>query len=359
MNVTVITPDELGATELTAWRAMQEATPALDSPFLSPEFARAVGHQRPGARVAVLSDGQRLLGFFPFERHRFGLGLPIGSGMCDSQGLIHVPGLDWDPMELLRACGLRLWRYDHLAEGQTPFETEVVAREGSPVIDLRQGYDAYLAALRARSARRAKHLRRDERALGRRVGEVRFTFHETDPGSLDTLMRYKSAHYRAKGQVDLFNQPRPTALVRELQRARGATCTGVVSVLYAGRRPVAWLFGLRARHVLHIWFSAYDPDVGQFSPGILVRLKAAEAAAAEGLDLIDLGKGQEPYKDAIKTSELRLSEGWVDRRTLPATVRRAQVQAVTRVRGAVAGSPVLRRAALNTLNAIPRPGHAG
>ncbi|MFG2333879.1 GNAT family N-acetyltransferase [Streptomyces sp. NPDC048604] len=358
MNVTVITPDELGEAELTAWRAMQEATPALDSPFLSPEFTQAVGHQRPGARVAVLSDGQRLLGFFPFERHRFGLGLPIGSGMCDCQGLIHVPELDWDPMELLRSCGLRLWRYDHLAEDQTPFETEVVDRAGSPVIDLRQGYDAYVAALRARSTRRAKHLRQDERLLARRVGEVRFAFHDTDPESLDALMRHKSAHYRAKEQVDLFNQPRATALVRELHRARGATCTGVVSVLYAGGRPVAWLFGLRSLRVLHIWFSAYDPDVGQFSPGILVRLKAAESAAAEGLDRIDLGKGREPYKEAMKSSELPRSEGWVDLRTIPATVRRTQVEAVTRVRGAVAGNPVLRRAALNTLNAIPRLGHA-
>jgi CelD/BcsL family acetyltransferase involved in cellulose biosynthesis len=80
----------------------------------------------------------------------------------------------------------------------------------------------------------------------------------------------------------------------------------------------------------------------------------AEAAASEGIDHIDLGKGAEPYKNDVKNGDLSVGEGWVDRRTLPAAVRRAQAELVWRARAAVAGSPVLRSVALSALNAFPR-----
>ncbi|MFF8293213.1 GNAT family N-acetyltransferase [Streptomyces sp. NPDC016309] len=353
MDITVIAPDELGAAESAAWRAMQEATPVLESPFLSPEFAQAVGNWRRGARVAVLSEAAGPVGFFPFECRPFGLGLPIGSGVCDCQGLIHDPGLEWDPVGLLRSCRLTLWRYDHLTQEQTPFETGVELRTGSPVIDIWRGFDAYLSAL-AWSANRTKRLRRAERQLSDQVGDVRFVFDDHSPGSLEAFMRNKSAHYRAKGQVDLFSRPGTVALLRELRSTKAATCTGILSVLYAGDRPIAWLFGLRSRRLMHDWFSTYDPAAAHFSPGMLLRMKVAEAAASAGIERIDLGKGTEPFKNTIKTSDVPLAEGWVERPTVAAKARRAQMEAVTRLRSAATRRPVMRRAALKALDTLPR-----
>jgi 2-polyprenyl-6-methoxyphenol hydroxylase-like FAD-dependent oxidoreductase len=74
MRIFLIHPQELGQAEIASWHSMQQATPELDNPFLSPEFAVAVGRARPDARVAVLMDGNSTLGFFPYERHRLGLG---------------------------------------------------------------------------------------------------------------------------------------------------------------------------------------------------------------------------------------------------------------------------------------------
>jgi CelD/BcsL family acetyltransferase involved in cellulose biosynthesis len=54
MRVTIVRPEELGAAELSAWRAMQRASPHLASPFLAPGFALAAGRVRPRSRVAVL-----------------------------------------------------------------------------------------------------------------------------------------------------------------------------------------------------------------------------------------------------------------------------------------------------------------
>ena len=43
MRVLLICPDELSSAEIAAWHSMQRATPSLANPFLSPEFAVAVG----------------------------------------------------------------------------------------------------------------------------------------------------------------------------------------------------------------------------------------------------------------------------------------------------------------------------
>ena len=122
---------------------MQRKTESLVNPFLCPEFTVAVDSFRPDARVAVLADGREIIGFFPFQRRRFGVGLPIGAGLNDCQGLIHAPEVDWDPRELLRACKVSVWQFDHLVNGQLPFERYAVTVASSPVIDLTKGFTAY------------------------------------------------------------------------------------------------------------------------------------------------------------------------------------------------------------------------
>ena len=94
---------------------MQIRDPAQGNPFLSPEFAASIGRFRPGARVAVLSDGGSVTGFFPFEKRRLGVGVPIGAGLTDCQGLVHEPGFEWDALDLLRGCGVSAFYFDHLA----------------------------------------------------------------------------------------------------------------------------------------------------------------------------------------------------------------------------------------------------
>jgi CelD/BcsL family acetyltransferase involved in cellulose biosynthesis len=97
---------------------MQRADAALGNPFLSPEFAAAVGRFRPRARVAVLTDGAAVSGFFPFERRRLGVGVPLGAGLTDCQGLMHAQGLEWDARGLLRGCGMSVFHFDHLEQQQ-------------------------------------------------------------------------------------------------------------------------------------------------------------------------------------------------------------------------------------------------
>jgi CelD/BcsL family acetyltransferase involved in cellulose biosynthesis len=93
--------------------------------------------------------------------------------------------------------------------------------------------------------------------------------------------------------------------------------------------------------VLTCWFPAYDPAYARFSPGLLLHLRMAEAAAADGIAYLDLGRGQKQYKDSLKTRELSVSEGWVTRRHPVAFGHRARRAPVRALRNTVVARPEL------------------
>ncbi|TVL90669.1 GNAT family N-acetyltransferase [Streptomyces sp. SAJ15] len=316
-------------------------SPELANPFLSPEFTLALGRCRREVRIAVVREEGEPVAFFPFQRTRLGVGRAIGLGVSDSQGLVHRPGFQWDARELLQACRLAVWEFDHLVEGQKPFEVGVVRTFPSPVIDVDQGYAAYLGQLRSRSPKFARTTLAKERKLGRDVGEVRYIHDERNPEALRTLMAWKSAQYRRTGRSDRFAHPWIARLVHQLFHTRTPSFAGLLSVLYAGGRPVAAHFGLRSEHVLACWFPAYDTAYAKFSPGLALHLRMAEGAAAEGLAYLDLGRGEKEYKDSLKTRDLSVSEGWVTRRHPVAFGHRARRAPVRALRNTVLSRPEL------------------
>ncbi len=322
MQISVIHPRELGSAETAAWHAMQGQTAALANPFLCPEFATAIGASRPAARVAVLTDGPDFAGFFPFERRKLGVGMPIGASLTDCQGLVHAPGVEWDAQELLKACGVSVWHFDHLVAGQRPFAPYQSASAASPVIDLTDGFAAYAERLRARSPQFSRDAARKARKLGREVGELRFVPDTRDLGGLRALMAWKSDQYRRTGRPDRFDQPWIVDVVEQLLTSRQNGFSGKLSLLYAGDTPVAGHFGLSYGGVLGYWFPAYDPNFGRYSPGLTVLLRMAEEFAAVGVHSIDLGKGTKRYKEQMKSHDLTVTEGTVTGRSVLAAAHR-------------------------------------
>ncbi|MBA0050589.1 GNAT family N-acetyltransferase [Streptomyces sp. AJS327] len=341
MAIQVCRPEELDPGHLARWTAFQaeghrHGSPELANPFLAPEFARAVARHRPGVRVAVLggADGEPA-GYLPYQRSASGVGRAVGLGLSDCQGLVHRPDFVWDSRELLWACGLALWEFDHLAAGQRGFVPGVTGSFGSPVIDVDQGFESYLEGVRARSPSFLRGTRYKERKMGRRVGEVRYVHDERDPAPLETLMRWKSAQYRRTGRGDRFARPWIVRLVRELFETRTDSFAGQLSVLYAGDAPIAAHFGPRSPRVHSCWFPAYDPEFARYSPGLVLHLRMAEGAAASGISYLDLGRGRKEYKDWLKTRELLVHEGWVTRRHPVALAHRMRHAPVRALRNAV------------------------
>jgi CelD/BcsL family acetyltransferase involved in cellulose biosynthesis len=328
VRVLLCRPDELGPNEIAAWQSMQRSTASLANPFLSPEFALAVGRFRPGARVAVLYDGQSIAGFFPFERRRLGAGVPIcgwPGTLC--QGLVHAPGADWDPHELLRGCGLSVWQFDHLVAGQKPFERYQAAMAPSPVMDLSDGFASYHAQLTAKSPRFSKDLARRTRNLARDGGELRFVTDSHDASLLRTLMAWKSEQYRRMAAIDRFDRPWVVGLLETLHGTAGPHVSGVLSAAYAGDQPVAAQFGMRSGRVFAGWFTAYDRRFAKYSPGLIQFMQMAESLAADGVDTIDLGEGAAAYKERLKTYDSFVARGIVTGRSVLAAAHRAGLNA--------------------------------
>jgi CelD/BcsL family acetyltransferase involved in cellulose biosynthesis len=356
VQISVVRPNELGPAEIAAWQSMQRQTSSLANPFLCPEFAVAVGNVRPEARVAVLADGPAILGFFPFERRRLGVGVPIGAGLSDCQGLIHAPGLDWDPRELLRGCRLAVWQFDHLVAGQQPFERFAVAMAPSPVIDLTEGFAAYQEKLQVKSPRFCRDLGRQMRKLERDAGELRFVGDARDTGVMRTLMGWKSEQSRQNEWIDVFARPWVADLVDYLFGIQGNRFSGLLSVCYAGDQPVAAQFGLRSESVFAGWFTAYDSRFGKYSPGLIQLMQMAEALAAAGIQTIDLGDGAASYKERLKSHDQFVAEGMAARRPALARAQRARSTMAAWARRQIKQYPPLFRAADRLLRHYDRIG---
>lgn len=353
-EITIHRPEELSTELRRAWHRAMDDSPDYANPFLAPEFAAGVGRYRAGARVAVLHEHAEPVGFLPYERNSFGVGRAIGLGLSDAQALVHRPGVTWDTQELLKACGLSVFEFDHLVEEQKPFGRHVTGTFASPVIDLKDGDgdDSYAEWLRGAYPGLAKTTLKKERRLARDLGEMRFVFDERDPRALPTLMRWKSAQYRRTGRMDRFARPWIVELVNHLYQVREEHFTGVLSVVYAGDRPVAAHFGPRSRTVFAPWFTAYDPELRYYSPGLIMHLRMAQAAGRDGVRLMDLGRGDKEWKDWLKTRELRVGEGFATRPHPVAAAHRLWRRPVRGLRNTVLAHPGLREPADRLLKTV-------
>ncbi|TPQ16524.1 GNAT family N-acetyltransferase [Streptomyces sporangiiformans] len=352
MDIKIHRLDGLSASHLRAWHRVMDESPEYANPFLAPEFAIGIGRYRGGARVAVLHENGEAVGFFPYERNSFGVGQAIGLGLSDCQALVHRPGVTWDTQELLRACGLSIFEFDHLVEEQKPFGRYVTGRFASPVVDLEHSDRSYPEWLRGAYPGLAKTTLKKERRIGRDVGDIRFVFDERDPRLLRRLMQWKSAQYRRTGRMDRFARSWIVDLVDHLFHVRDEHFTGVLSVLYAGDRPVAAHFGPRSRTVLAAWFTAYDPEFHRYSPGLMMHLRIAEAAGRHGVTLMDLGRGDKEYKDWLKTRELRVGEGFAARPHPVAAAHRLWRRPVRGLRNTVLAHSALRQPADRLLKTV-------
>jgi CelD/BcsL family acetyltransferase involved in cellulose biosynthesis len=354
MKVSVVRPQELGREELASWRRMQGSAPALANPFLSPGFTLASGRVRPTTRVAVLEEGQAVTGFFPFDQGRLRVGRPVGPRLSDYQAIIHSPGWEWDAKDLLKGCQLDVWEFDHLVADQIATAGKHASPRTSPIIEMPQGYEAYLAERQRTSKKIFRSTFSKLRKLEREVGETHFEFDDQDRQALDLLMRWKSAQYRRTGLWDRFAVRWIVALVRDLFESRSEGCLGTLSTLRCDGRVVALHLGLRSESSLSCWFPAYDVGLAKYSPGLGLHLKMAEAAAAAGIQYLDLGKGDEDYKQSLKTGDVIVAEGWIDRPTAPALARRFG-QAPRRF---VLSHPPLRRAMRSALKQLAAVRHS-
>ena len=318
MRISVISAVELDSSLRSRWHSVQAASPELASPFFCPQFTEAVACIRSDVRVAILEDDTQVVGFFPFQRRRGGFGRPVGLGLSDYHGMITTGTLEWDPVTVVRHCGLVRWKFDHLPVSQDAFRPWVTAVDESPIMDVSQGFEHYQATRLALGGTEIRTIQRRLRKLEREVGEIRFVANDLDHKIFSRILALKSQQCRRSGAYDFLQ--RAPWIQRFLHRLFSMDTDegfrGVLSSLYAGDKCIAAHFGIRSRDIWHWWFPCYEAEFRQYSPGLLLLYRLAEHAAAAGLRHVDLGKGLSRYKLNLMTKSVGLAEGCVARQSL-------------------------------------------
>ncbi len=85
MRLETVHPRELSASDAALWRAHQTSDPALQSPYLTPDWAKLIGDVREDARVVVIQDGA---GFFGAQRLSRFAAMGMGAPIADYQGVV-------------------------------------------------------------------------------------------------------------------------------------------------------------------------------------------------------------------------------------------------------------------------------
>lgn len=311
MKIHHIAGHELDDDLTRQWAALQRAEPVFESAFFHPEFTRAVAATKSNVELGIVEDGGRALAFFPFERVSRRLGAPVGGLLSDYHGIVFDKALDpaFNPLTLLRACGLECWDFDHLPAAQALIPHDPRRQFESPQIDLSHGYEAYARRKRAAGSHMIDRIEYLERRLVREAGPVRFAAQESDEEAFERVLQWKSAQFARTQKFDIFSAGAARDVLRALRRIETPEFAGTLSTLRAGDRLIAAHFGLRSGGAFHYWFPAYDVDFARYSPGHILVLKLAAGCEALGIRSIDLGAGAQPYKLRLATGANLLSAG--------------------------------------------------
>jgi CelD/BcsL family acetyltransferase involved in cellulose biosynthesis len=321
VRIEVVSSESIGPSEVEQWGELQQQ-PVYRSPFFRPEFTLAIGCLRT-VRVAMIEDAGRVVGFFPFEAGPRRSGRPVAWPRSNYHGPVFDENAELEPRALVRACRLATWSFDHLPAPLPGFVPHSFGRGRSPYLDLSDGFEPYLASRRKRSDVRDT-LGKTARKLARDVGPVRFVPESDATDLLALLVEWKRRQYAETGVRDVLGDTESRELLERMHAVRGPDFAGALSVLYAGDVVAAMQFGVRSARVWHCWFPAYNRELSRYSPGLMLLLELARAAAPLGIREIDLGKGEAPYKLALASGSHELLEGCVGASALSALPVRAR-----------------------------------
>ena len=253
-----------------------------------------------------------------------------GGSLSDLQGAIVLNGVHWDPADVIREAGLVSWHFDHLSSSQTPFRAHHRELDESPYMDMTDGFTAYRDERRRRGSRVIPEAERKLRKLSREVGPIRFEPIATDPGVLIALVTWKRRQLRQLHAFDPFRLEWVRNLLDVIGTKMEREFRGVVSGLYAGDRLVAAQIGMLSHGMFASWIPAFDDAYARYSPGLLLQLELAKAAADMSVTRIDLGRGSNQLKQTLMSGTELVALGAVGGRP----IERVMVAAMFGVRAA-------------------------
>lgn len=318
MRLETIHPNDLGPAEIARWRAHQRATPALRSPYLSPEWAQAIGAVRTDARVCVIDGGAGFMGVQRLDRFAaMGLGAPI----ADYQGLVAEESLCVDPRAICRAVGVG--RVDLVNAAPGPL-VRAAGADASWIAEVGGGREIYEAALRERRSEFVRQTDKKARKFARECGPIEFSARSSERADFETLIGWKTDQLHRTGQPDIWTRPWVRRTLDACFDADTTEFSGLLFTLYAGGKLAAAAFCLRSTSVLHLWLLGHDETFDRYSPGVQLVRQAIHWAGDNGIAEVDFGTGDYQYKRQLSTTQRMLERGVIAGASWSGAVRRAQ-----------------------------------
>ena len=339
MQIQRVRASELTRDQIESWSALQQADPDFASPFFRPEFSQLVSTVHPNVEVAILKNGSGCVGFWPYQRGAFNVARPVGLRLCDFDGVVAKRGVEWSPVDLLERCELTAWPFGHLVGSQAALQRFHWSRSSAPVIELKSGFPDYYRQKRKEGSRWIDRTLRKVRKLKRDVGPVRFVAHSDDPHLFNTVIQWKRDKCRRTRSLDYLGLPWTRDLLSRIAGYQSADFSGMLSAVYAGEHLVAAHLGMRSRRVLHGWFPVYNLEFEKYSPGMILWVLLAQRAAELGIQQIDLGLGDERFKQSLKTGDIGLASGAVERHKAIGAIRKGWWRTERLIRQSQVGSP--------------------
>ncbi|MFS2318508.1 GNAT family N-acetyltransferase [Maricaulis sp. D1M11] len=311
MSITIKRFDELSAADKEQWNQWAAPSGQLISPYLRAEFAGTIARYRDDVRIAVLEQDGTTNGYFAHHTPQNGVLRPVGAPMSDYQGAVIRPGARAHPTDFLKATGSSAIVYDNWFCPLGGVKSARRERDGSVVVDLSAGADAYFSAQRSQFKDHFKKTARRLRAAERDFGPARVEIGDPCGSAFDQLVAWKRQQYRDTAKLDVMGIDWVMNVLDHLQQSSENGFGGLTAALWFGDRLAAVEFGIQADGVYHSWFPAYDPELAKYSPGLLLMHGIFEQAQDMGLNRVDLGRGGQHYKKYYASYEVPLDQGRV------------------------------------------------
>ena len=332
-DVSIIGCHELDEVTYGFWLDLHRSNPELESPNFHPEYTKAVDSVRDDVRIAVIRDDEgELVGIFPFQQSGECSAFPAGNRMNDYHGVMTAPGVEIDPVALLKKLNIKRLTFHAISTNREPFEKYQFEMIPSYSLDMSSGLDTYMDWLCKRS-RTIKELPRKNRGLERDFGPVRFEHNCKSLDVLDHVIELKRKKYQRTKIFDILSVDWASNLLRAIHQEEVDGLRSSLSVLWANDTLVAAHFGMVSGDVMQYWFPAFDPEYSKYSPGLQLLVDLIRSNSEAGINKIDFSYGSSRYKETFANSQRDVIFGQVNSNPLMFQLAKQRYQLRIKLKG--------------------------
>ena len=312
-----VRPQCLTFADEALWKGFVAARPDLSGPYFDVRYVKAVGPNVPQSGVVRIWQGDKVVGFFPYQV-RSGSLQPMGAPLTDYHGIIGAADLSVDFDALLKVTGAR--RLDFQGWVGAMSDKAATTHLTRRVADTSDGFDAWWHAQDQDHHKFFKNIGRCQRNVEKDFGGFEFSWERVTPAVLGWVVDLKRDQYRQTGMHDVFGCGWTRTLLNDLASYDSCDFGLRAGVFRRDGKIVAAEISLVDRHEVHLWFPAYDPEYYRYSVGILLTIAIIKHGAGKGVKRFDFGTGGEDYKSPLTVAAGTCLEGELDFHPHPVSV---------------------------------------